>query len=127
MALTEDLIKHHTTAAAFRKGKQLVSQNAVEDLLIERDEQEQIQYLNGKVSGNVEPYYNVSVDYDEKRQEITATHCECEAYRSIPGYCKHIVALSLVAIEQEKKQEKENYPVVNDFIEFLEDVEKIQR
>lgn len=59
MALTEDLIKHHTTAAAFRKGKQLASKNAVEELLIERDEQEQIQYLNGKVSGNVEQYYNV--------------------------------------------------------------------
>lgn len=126
MALTEDLIKHNTTAAAFRRGKKLASNGAVEDLLIERDEQDQVQYINGKVAGNVEAYYKVSLDFDEKRQEIIATHCECEAYRSIPGYCKHIVGLALVAIEEEKKKEKEKYPVVNDFIEFLEDVEKIQ-
>lgn len=146
MSLTEDTIKKNTTSAAFRKGKALAAMDGVEELLVDRDVENGIVFLNGKVRGTEQPYYEVSVDLDAFcNYETTQTKCKCEANRTIPGYCKHIVALQLAYIESEKKKEKEanqkkqdmelfdkktqgeKYPMVSDFIEFLEDVEKIQK
>lgn len=152
MALTEQKIKSNATAAAFRKGKALFLDGGVQELVLDRDVENGITYLNGKVAGNEVPSYEVSVDLDEKREfEATSSRCQCEAYRSYPGFCKHLVALQLKYMEEEqeryrqelrnkkntelfdKKQtdteadmEKE-YPVVTEFIEFLEDVEKINK
>ncbi len=145
MSLSENSIKANATTAAFRKGKALAVNGDVFDLQVDRDEENGILFLNGKVRGNEQPYYEVSVDLDTFRDyETTQTRCKCEANRTIPGYCKHIVALQLAYIEKERqekkeavrnkkdmeifdKKTKEDYPLVNDFIEFLQDVEKIQK
>lgn len=163
MALTEKKIRSNATTAAFRKGKALYLDGGVQEFLLERDEENGITYLNGKVEGNIVPFYEVSADLDEKREfEATDCRCQCEAYRSYPGFCKHLVALQLRYIQEEKnceqhavlnkndvvfsekeqqnnyKQnysenkyqkneylENEKYPIVTEFLEFLEDVEKI--
>lgn len=108
MSLTEDKIKEKATTVAFRKGKMLVHDGGVLELLLDRDVENGILYLNGKVAGNEQPYYEVSVDLDMFRNyEATQTRCRCEANRTIPGYCKHIVALQLAYMEKEKEEERE--------------------
>ena len=174
MALTEKKIKSNATAAAFRKGKTLYLDGGVQEFLLDRDVENGITYLNGKVEGNIVPFYEVSVDLDEKRDfEAADSRCQCEAYRSYPGFCKHLVALQLRYIEEEEKRQRDEvrnkkkmdlfdkkkigigdsqnkyqtnkyteaegledeyldeeyqenkYPIVTEFLEFLEDVEKI--
>ena len=103
MALTEKKIKSNATAAAFRKGKTLYLDGGVQEFLLDRDVENGITYLNGKVEGNIVPFYEVSVDLDEKRDfEAADSRCQCEAYRSYPGFCKHLVALQLRYIQEEK-------------------------
>ena len=127
MSLTEQDIKKYTTIAAFRKGKALFGEGGVTQFLLDRDIEQGIVYLNGKVLGKEEPYYEVSVDLDTHRNyEVISSRCHCHAYRNIDGHCKHIVALLMRYIEETNTKEKE-YPIVTEFIEFLEDVEKIKK
>ncbi len=108
MALTEETIKKNATSAALRKGKNLLRDGGVEELLVDQDVENGIVFLNGKVAGNEQPFYEVSVDLDAYRNyEATQTKCPCQANRTIPGFCKHIVAIQLAYIEQERKKEKE--------------------
>ena len=150
MALTEQKIRQNCEANTFRRGKNLYKNGDVEEIIIDRDLDNGIVYLNGKVLGKEEPFYEVSVDLDEFRNyEATSYRCQCEAYRTYPGFCKHLVALQLEYIKKEnlrmqeaiqKKKDsdvfdknvrkgidKEKYPMVNDFLDFLEDVEKIKK
>lgn len=132
MTLTEKQIKKNATGAAFKKGKNLYFEGGVVECIIDRDQEKRILYLNGKVKGNEVPMYEVSMDFDEGRDyEVIESRCQCQAYRTYPGHCKHMVALQLAFLEQDEKEQKstgkENqYPVVTEFIEFLEDVEKIK-
>ena len=108
MALTEETIKKNATSAALRKVKNLLRDGGVEELLVDQDVENGIVFLNGKVAGNEQPFYEVSVDLDAYRNyEATQTKCPCQANRTIPGFCKHIVAIQLAYIEQERKKEKE--------------------
>lgn len=150
MPLTIQNIKKNTAGKTFQKGKQLFENGGVESLEIDRNAETGMVYLTGVVAGNVESAYEVSVDLDEKRNfESTDSHCTCEAYRSYPGFCKHIVALQLAFIEEEKERlqkeikekkdddifdkyvvkgtEEEDYPYVHGFLGFLDEVEKIEK
>ena len=102
MALTEQKIRQNCEANTFRRGKNLYMNGDVEEIIIDRDLDNGIVYLNGKVLGKEEPFYEVSVDLDEFRNyEATSYRCQCEAYRTYPGFCKHLVALQLEYIKKE--------------------------
>ena len=148
MSLTEQKIKENTKPVTFRKGKAIYLDGGVGELLIDRDEEQGIVYINGTVEGQSVSEYQVSVDLDEFRNyEPTAYHCECEAYRNYPGFCKHLVAVQLAFIQKEtekvskavrekkdmeifdkKLTKREHAPhLVTDFSEFREEMEKAQR
>lgn len=104
MSFSEKNIKKECTTAAFKKGQNLFQKRQVYDCSFERDESAGVIYIDGKVKGNNKPFYSVSIQLDEKREyQFMTTSCKCEAYRNIPGLCKHLVALafSYVAYEED--------------------------
>lgn len=93
----------------------------------DRDEQSNVLYLYGKVAGIERAFYDPSLELDESHgYEIMSSRCQCKAYGSIPGLCKHLVAISLAYIKQEMgNSQKREY--VSNVQEFIEDANKVIR
>lgn len=68
----------------FEKGQRYYRERSVRNVRVEGS------YAAAVVVGS-EPY-SVQIEFSH-RGEIEDTECECAAYYSYPGYCKHIVAL----------------------------------
>lgn len=127
MSLTENIIKNHCTKAAFQKGKKLEENKEIISWDWDRDEQSNVLYLYGKVAGIERAFYDPSLELDESHgYEIMSSRCQCKAYGSIPGLCKHLVAISLAYIKQEMgNSQKREY--VSNVQEFIEDANKVIR
>lgn len=137
LSLEESVIKNHCTKAAFQKGKKIEESKAVISWDWDKDEQQKVLYLYGKVAGNEKAFYEPSLELDEGHDhEIMSSRCQCEAYRNIPGLCKHLVAVSLAYIKQnnaeketkysttiEAKNEKKRY--ISTAQEFIEEANKV--
>jgi uncharacterized Zn finger protein len=94
LKITESLIRQNATEKSFQRGKEYARSHAVQDL-VWRD-----QVLQASVSGSA--YYRVSIGFNER--SIQSTKCSCPY--DFGGWCKHIVATLLVAIEQPKIEER---------------------
>ena len=55
--------------------------------------------ISGDVRGSSRNFYRVSLSVDEEYSEIIDSYCECPAYESHVGICKHCVALALQYIQ----------------------------
>lgn len=51
--------------------------------------------IDGDVIGSSWNEYHVSLEYNLDSDTFTAFQCECPAYQSSPGMCKHCAALAL--------------------------------
>ncbi|MCI8410721.1 MAG: DEAD/DEAH box helicase family protein [Lachnospiraceae bacterium] len=123
----ENIIKNHCTKAAFQKGKKLEENNEIISWDWDKDEQNNVLYLYGKVAGNERAFYDPSLELDESHgYEIMSSRCQCKAYGSIPGLCKHLVAISLAYLKQETgNHRKKEY--ISNVQEFIEDANKVIR
>ena len=107
--LTKAMIRKKTYTAAFDKGERLYLSGKVMEFSV--DEDEEMDYIAATVKGSGRNQYEVTVDYDTEADNITDINCECPAFESYNGICKHCVATLLEYvnnIERENAQIKLN-------------------
>lgn len=89
-------------AVTFQRGQALFKSAAVWDLNLE--ENEGFEYVSAVVQGSGDNTYAVDITYDTATDSIDEVYCECPAFRSYEGICKHCVA---VLLEMELRQRKQ--------------------
>lgn len=97
-------IRVETSPQSFTKGNQLYRRGMVEDL--------DFQKIDGKleasawVEGSYDNRYQVEMTYSLKSHTFTQYYCECPAYHSYDGMCKHCVAVALEMMERDAEREE---------------------
>lgn len=97
-------IRVEASPQSFTKGNQLYRRGMVDDL--------DFQKTGGKleasawVEGSYDNRYQVEMTYNLKSDTFTQYYCECPAYHSYDGMCKHCVAVALEIMEREAEKER---------------------
>lgn len=95
-------IKSEVRGQIFQRGQLIFQCQGVKDVKIstEKDKEDyDITHITGHVRGSSRNFYDVSLLADEDYKEIVEYKCECTAYHTYQGMCKHCVALALQYIE----------------------------
>lgn len=97
-------IRVESSPQAFTRGNQLYRRGMVEDLYFRK--------ISGRleadawVEGSYDNRYRVELTYNLKSGEFTQYLCECPAYETYDGMCKHCVAVALEMMEREAETEE---------------------
>ena len=100
--ITIKAIRVEASPQSFTKGNQLYRRGMVEDL--------DFQNIDGKleasawVEGSYDNRYQVEMTYSLKSHTFTRYYCECPAYQSYDGMCKHCVAVTLEMMERDAER-----------------------
>ena len=94
LKISESVIRQNTIDKSFQRGQEYARSQAVRDLFW-RD-----QTLQATVAGST--YYRVSIGFSDRG--IQSTSCSCPY--DFGGWCKHIVAVLLVGMEQTQIEER---------------------
>lgn len=95
-------IRFEVRGQTFQRGQLIFQCQGVKDVVLHTKTDEEgyrITQIAGRVRGSTRNYYEVHLSVDEEYSEIAETHCECKAFYSYPGPCKHCVALALQYIQ----------------------------
>jgi uncharacterized Zn finger protein len=103
--INESMIRQNASDKSFERGKEYVRSQAVRDLVL-RD-----QTLQASVAGST--YYRVSIGFSDRG--IQTAKCSCPY--DFGGWCKHIVAVLLVGMEQPQIEER---PSLDEMLEKLD-------
>ncbi|HJC57841.1 MAG TPA: DEAD/DEAH box helicase [Candidatus Eisenbergiella intestinipullorum] len=96
---------HHVT---FSRGEELQQKGAVRRLNWEKKEEDgfDVVQMDATVCGSGEKLYEVKIKVDEDYREILEYECECPAFFSYSGMCKHCVAVLLTYLEERNDAKK---------------------
>ncbi|MEA5480546.1 SWIM zinc finger family protein [Pseudanabaena galeata UHCC 0370] len=94
LKISESMIRQNASDKSFERGKEYARSQAVRDLFL-RD-----QILQASVAGST--YYRVSIGFSDRG--IQTAKCSCPY--DFGGWCKHIVAVLLVGMEQPQIEER---------------------
>lgn len=94
-------IRRLCNSSSYFKGMDLYHQRKIEVLSVWENGEEDI--VEAVVEGSNENSYEVQITCRPKENKVAEVFCECPAYESYPGICKHCVAV-LLAYLDEKKQ-----------------------
>ena len=108
--LTKQTIKEITGATIYHRGLELFRQNKVLSFQSE-DRNEEI-YVKATVQGSGRKKYKVTLAYDTLYEEITECYCDCPAFYSYDGLCKHCAAVLFVCEDR-----LEEHYAIFDYIE----------
>ena len=100
--LTKTMIRRDTNSASYSRGTDIYRSDEVIEFTVE--EADEIDYIVAKVKGSGRNKYNVSAEYDYEFEDVTDIHCDCPAFASYEGYCKHCVAVLLEYIDYKNRQ-----------------------
>lgn len=104
--LTEKQIKKEAGANSYFKGLDLYHSGKVLDFdMICREDG--IADIEAVVKGSGRNKYVVSMVYDELADELLESYCECPAFYSYAGICKHCVAVLLTYAEKQNDTENQ--------------------
>ena len=98
--LNKRMIKKLTNTSTYNKGLDLYYLDKVNKFTVDDHDLENI-VINARVKGSGSKSYDVELVYDELADDVTESYCECPAFYSYTGLCKHCIAVLL---------EYENYP-----------------
>lgn len=90
--LTKTELREWAGSAAYNKGKNIYEDQKVLEFDIDEDDEKC--YINAVVKGSGRNRYEVEVEHDFMDETLEA-RCECPAYESWGGMCKHCVAVIL--------------------------------
>ena len=97
-------IRRLCNSSSYFKGMDLYHQGKIETLsVLERGEED---FVDAIVEGSSQNVYEVRITCRPEENKVAEAFCECPAYESYPGICKHCVAV-LLAYLDEKKQNTE--------------------
>lgn len=91
--ITLKAIRTISSAPSYTRGNQIYKQQKV--LNFEKKEDNSKILLTADVKGSFDNQYRVSLCYQKKEELFTDYTCECEAWRTYSGMCKHCVAVAL--------------------------------
>ncbi len=91
--LSKAMIRNRANAASYSKGVDLYNKNYVKEFSVEEDEI--YDDIIAVVKGSGRNRYEVRISYDKEEDEIGDIDCECPAFESYSGICKHCVAVLL--------------------------------
>ena len=86
-------IRTSASSASYTRGNQVYKQGKVQDL--HKTEDREVIYVSANVDGSYRNQYHVALKYDKKTDSFKEYTCECEAWASYSGMCKHCVATAL--------------------------------
>lgn len=101
--LTRTQIRNMTHASFYARGLDLYITNKVGELKIR--ESSFVEQVSTVVKGSGTKLYNVSFSFDAAKEEIGGCHCDCPAFSSYDGLCKHLVAALLKFANQKAAEE----------------------
>lgn len=102
------MLKEGANSMSYSRGLELYRSNRVDRFTVE--EVDEYDYIEARVKGSGRNYYKVYVDYDIEANDIEDITCECPAFSSYHGICKHCVAVLLEYIDyRNRKDEMEKF------------------
>jgi hypothetical protein len=91
--ITLNAIRSASGSAAYSRGSQIQKSGKI--LQYKTEETLKSIQAKAKVQGSGRNQYDVSVRYNKNRDVIDDYQCECQAYYTYTGMCKHCVAVAL--------------------------------
>ena len=104
--LTEAKLRKRVYEATFKRGSSLFNAGGV--LEMEEEDQGDRMLIRAKVQGSGSRAYDVELLMDESEDKILDYDCECPAYASFSGMCKHCVATLLELIPRTSQNTAQN-------------------
>ena len=101
--LTRTRIRSLTHASFYARGLDLYLVDKIMGLSIE--EQSYVDHVTCLVKGSGSKKYKVSFSYDAATDHVGDTYCDCPAYQSYDGLCKHLVAAMLKYADRKAVEE----------------------
>lgn len=111
--LTKDQVKK-MAAYSYDRGVQVYSQNKVAEFHSEADGR--YQRIEARIKGSGRKSYEVDLLVDDEADNVAESYCECPAFFSYAGLCKHCVAALLEYIARENHQK-----AIRDYVRQLEE------
>ncbi len=129
--LKEQDIKERCYPITYNKGKELFRRHKI--LSFDYSVRGNLDCIDALVSGSGYKSYQVRVDYNIERDSFETVSCECPAFHSYEGICKHVVAVLLEYVNnsneesdiQEPLYTKEFYDQMLRSYEVMEKAERI--
>lgn len=115
--LNKRMIKKLTNTATYNKGLDLYYLDKVISFQTDDNDLENV-VIYAQVKGSGSRIYDVEVIYDELLDEVSESYCECPAFYSYSGICKHCVA---VLLQFEDYQQQDRQQALADFMNMEEE------
>ena len=94
-------VKSCTSDTFYYRGLDLYNSNKVVQMKIEEDGA--MEYVSATVKGSGRNFYDVNFDIEDKKY-FNYFYCQCPAFSSYRGMCKHCVAVALDYIDVTKRK-----------------------
>lgn len=92
--ITRDLIKALSSSKTYFKGFDIYRSGwMIEDFSVDKEENKHD--IRGVVAGSYDNEYQVEIEYDDANDQVGEVYCDCPAFSSYEGLCKHCVAVLL--------------------------------
>lgn len=101
MLTKEKIRKMCSNDAVFYRGMTIYQSGMIDEIELEEGLQPDTFDIEGLVDGSYGNQYDVFLTLDPAMEEITDYGCDCLAFSSYPGMCKHCAALALEYLERE--------------------------
>ena len=108
--LTKQIIQEITGTTIYNRGLELFRQNKV--LTFQSREQDEDIFINAVVQGSGRKKYKIELTYNTFYEELSECYCDCPAFYSYDGVCKHCAAVLLACESRLDIQ-----PTIFDYIE----------
>lgn len=92
--LDKKTIRKLVNSATYNKGLDLYNQDKVSKFEVKEAQEDQFE-IRALVKGSGQKKYNVELIYDEVYDDLIESYCECPAFYSYNGICKHCIAVLL--------------------------------
>lgn len=99
--ITKEQVKK-MSGYSYARGLDIYKKNRIKTFSVQKDAQ--YERLNAVVRGSGRNSYDVSVTVERETDTIAEAYCECPAFYSYDGLCKHCVAVLLKYITNEAHQ-----------------------
>lgn len=111
-------IRNRTSGTTYNKGKAIYNSNKILEFNV--IEEEELDIIEATVKGSGRSKYEVAIEYDVNDGNIGEASCECPAFYSYSGICKHCVA---VLMEYKDYQETYERNILSDLDLYDDDDE----
>lgn len=94
IVLEKKIIRKLSNSSTYNKGLDLYNQDKVSEFEAHKGREDETE-IRAVVQGSGRKKYNVELIYDEVYDDLVESYCECPAFYSYSGVCKHCIAVLL--------------------------------